>query len=106
MDYDQIGEKVTGELKFQKDGGIPIVRSLTQFQAAMMKHLVHSARDSGYEQQHTTMEIERDGVVVGSVEVWVCTRCLLPEVRCTHSKNSWNKDGTELTCDLCGVDGT
>ena len=41
-----------------------------------------------------------------NIEVWRCDACFRLEAYCTHVKNSWNEDGTELTCDFCGVDGT
>lgn len=40
------------------------------------------------------------------IEVWRCDTCFHLEAYCMHVKNSWNEDGTELTCDFCGVDGT
>lgn len=40
------------------------------------------------------------------IEVWKCDTCFHLEAYCTHRKNSWDDDGTTLTCDFCGVDGT
>jgi hypothetical protein len=44
----------------------------------------------------------------GTVMVLVCTDewCNHATLYCEHSKNSWNEDKTQLTCDLCGADGT
>lgn len=40
------------------------------------------------------------------IEVWKCDTCSRLEAYCMHTKNSWDEDGTTLTCDFCGVDGT
>lgn len=39
-------------------------------------------------------------------EIWICDVCHFLESYCLHKKNSWNEDGTTLTCDACGIDGT
>ncbi len=43
---------------------------------------------------------------LGTVELEICDECFCVTALCEHEKNSWNDDGTVLTCDLCGVDGT
>lgn len=40
------------------------------------------------------------------VTLWICEECHFIEAICEHSKCQWNKEGTELTCQLCGLDGT
>lgn len=43
----------------------------------------------------------------GSVELEICDFCgYIARTTCDHIKNSWNEEGTRLTCDLCGADGT
>lgn len=75
------------------------------------EHEEHSLRDGGFTQQTTRVFVERPDpegvlVVVGWVQVSVCTTCLLVEAQCEHTKSSWNEEGTKLTCNLCGIDGT
>lgn len=43
---------------------------------------------------------------LGVIQVEQCSECPLMFVRCDHKHNTWNEEGTVLTCDLCGVDGT
>lgn len=43
----------------------------------------------------------------GEVILLVCEKCpYIATTYCMHKKNSWNEEGTQLTCDLCGIDGT
>lgn len=42
----------------------------------------------------------------GSVLLEICDDCFCVTAFCEHEKNSWDKDGIKLTCDLCGLDGT
>lgn len=42
----------------------------------------------------------------GPVELWICEECHFIEAFCMHPKNTWNEEGTSLTCDFCGIDGT
>lgn len=41
-----------------------------------------------------------------NIEVWRCDVCHHLEAYCMHTHNSWDDEGTTLTCDFCGVDGT
>jgi hypothetical protein len=47
-------------------------------------------------------------VTVGknSIYIGACDVCHHVVAQCNHDKNSWNEDGTTLTCDFCGIDGT
>lgn len=47
-----------------------------------------------------------DILTVENVELSVCQTCHFIEAHCLHVKNSWNAEGTVLTCDFCGIDGT
>lgn len=57
--------------------------------------------------QHTTssmFEVENEHGVWG---VLICNNCgTLVQRECPHVSNSWNEEGTVLTCDNCGIDGT
>lgn len=48
--------------------------------------------------------------VMNNHGVWVigiCKNCGVSEPpQCQHVSNSWNADGSLLTCDNCGIDGT
>lgn len=56
---------------------------------------------------HTTcsvFEVENEHGIWG---VEICTNCgTLVQRECPHVSNSWNEEGTVLTCDNCGIDGT
>lgn len=41
-----------------------------------------------------------------SIMLLICETCHRIEAHCQHVKNSWNADGSKLTCDFCGIDGT
>lgn len=43
---------------------------------------------------------------LGEVDIDSCDRCPYLEARCIHKYNSWNVEGTILTCNLCGKEGT
>lgn len=43
---------------------------------------------------------------LGVLCVLACDQCPYLEAHCEHKENSWNADGTQLTCNLCGADGT
>jgi hypothetical protein len=43
---------------------------------------------------------------VATLELAICDDCGYVAAVCDHVRNSWNKDGTQLTCDFCGQDGT
>lgn len=57
--------------------------------------------------QHTAssfFEVENEHGVWG---VLVCNNCGTQVHReCPHVSNSWNEEGSVLTCDNCGIDGT
>lgn len=40
------------------------------------------------------------------LEVCCDPKCAHIKTTCQHSKCTWNKAGTVLLCDVCGVDGT
>lgn len=42
----------------------------------------------------------------GVLEVEICEECHFIYAACTHQKNTWSEDGSTLTCDFCGIDGT
>lgn len=73
------------------------------------------AREVGTRAEHET-HLRRNGHAVsriryfenryGSVMLEICEECHYMTAACEHEENSWNGDGTILTCDLCGVNGT
>lgn len=67
------------------------------------KHLQHIKEDGGY-----TADFYGDVPVYtkGSILIEICNKCSYLSATCNHSNNSWNKEETILTCDLCGSDGT
>jgi len=56
----------------------------------------------GYSSDYREVATYPEGVVV----LLVCNTCHFIEAYCNHSKCTWNTDGTILTCDFCGIDGT
>jgi hypothetical protein len=58
--------------------------------------------------RHKSEKVIYHDTPYGKVLILVCTdpECNYSEMHCEHTQNSWNKAGTELTCDLCGEDGT
>jgi hypothetical protein len=54
----------------------------------------------------STEDVQYVYVPEGGLMLLICTKCRLIETHCLHLKNSWNKEETQLTCDLCGIDGT
>lgn len=51
------------------------------------------------------IEVENDHGVWGVI---VCVNCgqLQGGPECPHESSTWNEDGSLLTCDNCGIDGT
>lgn len=43
---------------------------------------------------------------LGVIAVQECEGCGYLNVECAHEKNTWDRAGQQLTCDLCGADGT
>lgn len=46
---------------------------------------------------------------IDGVEIYICADpCCAKLIKaiCTHVQNSWNPEGTVLSCDFCGADGT
>jgi hypothetical protein len=43
---------------------------------------------------------------LGGIQIEQCSICPYMFVMCEHKYNNWNEEGTQLTCDLCGEDGT
>lgn len=43
---------------------------------------------------------------VGDYQVWCCDVCHLLVAECMHPSATWGEEGTTLTCDFCGLDGT
>lgn len=63
-------------------------------------HQKHSYPSSSYKVEYLSNE-------KGTIEILFCKVCgYSPTAMCEHTKNSWNEEGTKLTCDLCGADGT
>lgn len=61
-------------------------------------------RRSGIERQNVIQITEDE---TGSqIILLICPDCHMIETHCLHVSNSWNEDGTQLTCNLCGIDGT
>jgi hypothetical protein len=42
----------------------------------------------------------------GDLMLEICEECHEVVAYCEHSKNSWDDEGTVLSCDLCGLDVT
>ena len=45
-------------------------------------------------------------VTLTNVTLEICQTCHFIEAHCNHIKSTWNVEGTILTCDFCGIDGT
>lgn len=55
---------------------------------------------------YSTLDLLYVETANGRVVMEICEECEYTEIVCLHEMNSWNAEGTELTCDLCGEDGT
>jgi hypothetical protein len=55
---------------------------------------------------HYSNDVLYISTFLGSVMVEICDRCGYLVPRCEHQHNSWNPEGTILSCNLCGADGT
>jgi hypothetical protein len=67
---------------------------------------VRKAGHATYKTYQTDI-ISHTGHKAGSLWIEICTEC--PYIKtplCNHEKNSWDAEGKNLTCDLCGMDGT
>lgn len=70
-------------------------------------HEQHSLADGGSTSMfHTVDAAEPNTERMGTLTILVCVKCAYIEAICDHVHNSWNEDGTQLTCDFCGADGT
>lgn len=69
--------------------------------AYLREHEIHVAED-----RHWSASVFYMENLLGAVQVEACTKCDHVEVQCEHKKNTWNADGTVLTCMLCGADVT
>lgn len=70
--------------------------------AYLKAHEDHVARDGWYRSS-----VRYESSPLGSVMIEECDAgCGQVAVHCEHQRNTWNADGTVLTCDLCGTDGT
>jgi hypothetical protein len=69
--------------------------------AYLREHEVHVAADGGYTASVMYMEN-----IDGRIMVEACRKCDHVKVTCEHLHNSWNAADTQLTCNLCGADGT
>lgn len=67
----------------------------------LREHDEHVQQDGGW----SAVIINISGPL-GTISADVCEKCDYQIAWCTHERNSWNIAGTELTCDLCGADGT
>lgn len=65
-------------------------------------HVRHDMEDGGSAWSFLWAEVP----YLGEVELRICDTCHWISATCTHGKNSWNKEETHLTCNLCGIDGT
>lgn len=77
-----------------------MAREVTRFD-----HEKHVKEDGGYGELFLKVVLLSNTESTGFVRV--CNECkLILGFVCDHNKNTWNEDGTKLTCDLCGQDGT
>ena len=55
--------------------------------------------------QRQLVEVENEHGVWG---LEICVNCGQPVLgpQCPHVHSTWNEEGTVLTCDNCGIDGT
>lgn len=96
---------------------------MTMRQAAptLEYHREHVDRDGYYRVSAATLEIDRSVAVpkdkdhpfgiktdfnVGTVLVTVCNTCLYTKTTCQHTVNTWDDEGSTLTCNACGMDVT
>lgn len=43
----------------------------------------------------------------GTIDIMVCDDCHhIIAVECIHNRNTWNDEGTILSCNMCGADVT
>jgi hypothetical protein len=42
----------------------------------------------------------------GTIEILVCDSCGYITATCIHERNTWNDEGTILSCNMCGADVT
>lgn len=67
----------------------------------LREHDEHTRARGGYGMDVLYLES-----TLGVLCVLACDQCPYLEAHCEHKENSWNADGTQLTCNLCGADGT
>lgn len=67
----------------------------------LREHDEHVARTGGFSADYVTATSS-----LGTIQIETCDRCPILWARCIHERNTWNAARTQLTCDLCGVDGT
>lgn len=71
------------------------------FLGYLKEHEEHIKAGRGWRAQTVTLTS-----ILGTIYVEVCETCGYEDVRCAHTKNSWDDHGAQLTCDLCGEDVT
>lgn len=59
-------------------------------------------KEEGVERQNVTYIDTPDGNLI----LLICPVCNIIETHCLHVRNSWDDEGKNLTCNLCGIDGT
>jgi hypothetical protein len=67
----------------------------------LREHDEHVDRDLWFSADYATVTSS-----LGTIEIESCNACPMLWVRCIHERNTWDAEGTQLACDLCGVDGT
>lgn len=71
------------------------------------RHDDHVRADGGYASRYASpVPVTFGDDAKGEITVEMCLTCGYVEARCAHEHSSWNENGTQLTCDLCGTDGT
>lgn len=74
---------------------------MAQVEPTLKAHNEHVRRD-GVETEELTYISTDDGSII----LLICPVCHHITTHCLHVNNTWNEEGSQLTCDLCGIDGT
>lgn len=71
-------------------------------------HEAHVLNDGGYRSRVYEPVVKNiEGLEVGTVQITFCDVCHIHlNTFCDHSNNTWNEEGTVLSCNLCGEDVT
>lgn len=68
---------------------------------SLAAHTAHSDANGGHGSDVTYLG-EGDDLVM----LMICSSCHWIIAECLHKNMLWNEEGTELICQLCGIDGT